>query len=98
MRTPATIPTPSQREHATAIGRSYLKAATLGTKEQPSTNETFQNPNGTWYASSKDERGRTRYVSLRTKDREVADEICPRSGAATDWRLGKQLEFLLTLR
>jgi hypothetical protein len=35
----------------------------------------FQKPKGTWYASSKDQSGRTRYVSLRTTDRDVAEEI-----------------------
>ena len=35
----------------------------------------FQKPNGNWYASSKDQNGRTRYVSLSTNDREVAEEI-----------------------
>ncbi len=35
----------------------------------------FQKQSGIWYSSSKDERGDVRYISLRTKDRQTAEEI-----------------------
>jgi integrase len=35
----------------------------------------FQNAKGNWYASFEDQKGRRRYVSLRTKEKETADQI-----------------------
>src|ERR1700716_2197783 len=41
MRTPATSRTPSQHEHATAVGRSCLRVSILGMPRKRGTNETF---------------------------------------------------------